>query len=371
MTQNANLLELSKAGVSVWLDDLDRHRIASGNLQELIDTHCVVGVTTNPSIFEKALTSGVAEYVEPLRALAARGATADEAVRELTVEDVTNACDIFLPTYTATHGVNGRVSLEVDPRLANDTAGTVAQARELWSTVNRPNLMIKIPATDAGLPAITEVLSHGISVNVTLIFSTERYEQVLLAWLEGLKQAKANGHGLSKIESVASFFISRVDVLVDAQLDALSTPAAAELRGKAAIANGQLAWATYLEFLKRADWNELASAGANPQRPLWASTGVKDPAYVDTRYVIELVAPNTVNTMPEGTLKAVADHGDVRGDSMSGTEADALKVWADLAALGIDKAEVFDTLETEGVDKFIAAWNQLLTGVTQAFADAR
>lgn len=371
MTQNQNLLDLSKAGVSVWLDDLDRHRIVSGNLQELIDTHCVVGVTTNPSIFEKALTSGVAEYVEPLRALAARGANAEEAVRELTVEDVTNACDIFMSTYTATHGVNGRVSLEVDPRLANDTAGTVAQARELWATVNRPNLMIKIPATDAGLPAITEVLSHGISVNVTLIFSVERYSQVLEAWLEGIKQAHANGHGLSKIESVASFFISRVDVLVDAKLDAIGTPEAAAVRGKAAIANGQLAWATYLEFLKRPDWNELASAGARPQRPLWASTGVKDPAYSDTRYVTELVAPNTVNTMPEGTLKATADHGDVRGDTMSGTENDAHAVWATLAGLGISQAEVFETLETEGVDKFIAAWNQLLSGVTQALADAK
>lgn len=371
MTQNSHLLELSKAGVSVWLDDLDRHRIASGNLQELIDTHCVVGVTTNPSIFEKALTSGVAEYVEPLRALATQGATAEETIRALTVEDVTHACDIFLPTYTATHGVNGRVSLEVDPRLANDTTGTVAQARELWETVNRPNLMIKIPATDAGLPAITEVLSHGISVNVTLIFSTERYEQVLEAWLEGLKQAQANGHGLSKIESVASFFISRVDVLVDSQLDAIGTPDAQTLRGKAAIANGQLAWASYLEFLKRPDWNALNAAGANPQRPLWASTGVKDPAYIDTRYVIELVAPNTVNTMPEGTLKAVADHGEVRGDTMSGTEDDARKVWSELGAVGIDKAQVFRTLETEGVEKFISAWNQLLDGVTKTLSESK
>lgn len=357
----STLEELSAAGVSIWLDDLDRHRIESGNLQSLIDTKYVVGVTTNPSIFEKALTSGVAEYSAQLTSL--KGSDVDTAVRALTVHDVTAACDVFLPTYEASRGVDGRVSLEVDPRLANDTAGTVAQAKELWDLVNRKNLMIKIPATEAGLPAITEVIGSGISVNVTLIFSVERYEQVMHAWLAGLELAARNGLDLSTIESVASFFVSRVDVLVDSQLDAMGTDAAKALRGKAAIANAQLAWDVYCDMTASDRWHILESQHARVQRPLWASTGVKDPAYEDTRYVIELVAPGCVNTMPEGTLNAVADHGVVRGDTVSGTADDARQVWADLEAIGIDRAAVFAQLESEGVEKFIAAWNQLLTAL--------
>lgn len=357
---NSTLQAISDTGVSIWLDDLDRHRIESGNLAELIATKHVVGVTTNPSIFEKALTSGVAEYAEQLAELKSSGANAEQAVRALTVRDVTAACDIFDPVWKTTHGVDGRVSLEVDPRLAHDTQGTTDQALELWNLVNRGNLMIKIPATQAGLPAIAHVLAHGISVNVTLIFSVERYEHVMDAWLTGLEQAAHNGHDLSSIESVASFFVSRVDTLVDSQLTAIGSESALALRGKAAIANAQLAWTAFEEVKASDRWKALESQGAHIQRPLWASTGVKDPAYDDTRYVVELAAPICVNTMPEGTLNAVADHGVSRGDTVTGTQSAALKVWRDLEAVGINRSDVFNTLETEGVDKFIAAWNQLL-----------
>jgi len=371
MTQNPNLKALHEAGVSVWLDDLDRHRIESGNLQELIDTKSIVGVTTNPSIFEKALTSGVAEYKPQLAKLAASGANRDEAVRALTVADVTAACDILTPVWEASGYVDGRVSLEVDPRLANDTAGTIQQAQELWDTVNRPNLMIKIPATLAGLPAITATLASGISVNVTLIFSTARYIQVLDAWLAGLEQAKTNGHDLSRIESVASFFVSRVDTLIDKKLDALGTDDARELRGKAAIANAHLAWQAFVDITSTERWETLKNAGAHVQRPLWASTGVKDPAFDDTRYVMELIAPICVNTMPEATLNAVADHGVVRGDTVTGTASAAKHVWDQLAAIGISADDIFAELEQDGVDKFIAAWEQLLTSLDAALTEAK
>ncbi|NBU31785.1 MAG: transaldolase [Actinobacteria bacterium] len=369
--QNERLAALYEAGVSIWIDDLDRHRIESGNLQQLIDTKSVVGVTTNPSIFEKAMTSGLAEYQPQLAELAISGASAEEAVRALTVHDVSAACDIFLPVWEKSGHVDGRVSLEVDPRLANDTAGTIAQAQELWLAVNRPNLMIKIPATRAGLPAITETLAAGISVNVTLIFSQARYLQVLDAWLAGLEKAEANRHDLSLIESVASFFVSRVDTLVDKELDALGTPQAAAVRGKAAIANAHLAWQAFLEVTAGQRWKDLQSKGAHVQRPLWASTGVKDPTYEDTRYVVELVASNTVNTMPEATLNAVADHGVVRGDTVTGTSATARQVWADLAELGVSADAVFTELETDGVSKFIAAWEQLLASIETALQGAK
>jgi len=368
---NEILDQLSRAGVSIWLDDLDRHRIESGNLQELIESKHVVGVTTNPSIFEKAMASGATEYQGQLAELAASGASAESAVRALTVHDVSAACDIMAPVWADSNHVDGRVSLEVDPRLANDAAGTAAQAKELWQLVSRPNLMIKIPATEAGLPAITETLAAGISVNVTLIFSETRYRQVLEAWLAGLEQAAANGHDLAMIESVASFFVSRVDTLIDKQLDELGTDAAKAVRGKAAIANAHLAWAAFLDVTSSARWQALQEQGAHVQRPLWASTGVKDPAYDDTRYVIELVAPNTVNTMPEATLDAVADHGVVRGDTVTGASSAATQVWADLATLGINADEVFAELEADGVKKFIAAWEQLLTSIDSALKGAK
>ena len=369
--QNDNLVALSNAGVSVWLDDLDRHRIMSGNLANLIASKSVVGVTTNPSIFEKALTSGVSEYSTQLRELAESGASVDEAVRALTVADVQSACDVFADVFQASGGVDGRVSLEVDPRLAHDTDGTIAQAVELWNAVDRPNLLVKIPATKAGLPAIREVLGRGISVNVTLIFSLERYREVMDMWLDGLDLALTHGIDVATIESVASFFVSRVDTLVDAQLQQIGTSEAAQLLGKAALANAHLAWDAYLDVTSSARWSRLAQVGARVQRPLWASTGVKDPSLPDTLYVIELVAPNSVNTMPEATLNAVADHGVVRGDTVTGTADAARVVWAGLEAAGIDRPAVFDTLEREGVDKFIGAWTNLLTSVTSALEAAR
>jgi len=357
--QNANLAALSAAGVSVWLDDLSRERLASGNLAELIATRSVVGVTTNPTIFAGALAKGAA-YDAQVRELVAGGADVDAAVRALTTDDVRHACDVFTDVHTATGGKDGRVSIEVDPRLAHDTEKTATQAVELWETVDRPNVMIKIPATEAGLPAITATIARGISVNVTLIFSVERYRTVMDAYLDGLDQAKANGHDLSSIASVASFFVSRVDTEVDKRLDAIGTPAAVELKGKAALANARLAYGAYEQvFQVGPRWQSLAAAGALPQRPLWASTGVKDPALPDTLYVCELVAPNTVNTMPEKTMNAFADHGEVTGDTVSDTAGAAQEVFNAISAVSVDITDVFLTIENEGVEKFIASWSEL------------
>ncbi|MEV6226288.1 transaldolase [Saccharopolyspora shandongensis] len=367
MTTNPNLKALSEAGVSIWLDDLSRQRISSGNLAELITDQAVVGVTSNPTIFANAL-SNAADYNEKVRELAARGASVDDTVRELTTADVRDAADIFRNVYESTGRVDGRVSLEVDPRLAHDTDRTVAEAIELWKAVDRPNLMVKIPATLAGLPAITRVLAEGISVNVTLIFSVQRYRDVMDAFLAGLEQAKANGHDLAQISSVASFFVSRVDTEIDKRLAKIE--GGEELRGKAAIANARLAYAAYLDVFASERWQALAADGAKAQRPLWASTGVKDPAYSDTRYVDELVAPNTVNTMPEATLKATADHADVRGDLVTGTAAASQQVFDDLAKIGIDLDDVFAVLESEGVEKFEKSWTELLETVGQQLAQA-
>jgi transaldolase len=326
----------------------------------------VRGVTTNPTIFEKAISSGSAAYADQIAQLTRDGASVDQVIRALTTDDVRAACDLFLPVWESTAGSDGRVSLEVDPRLARDTEGTIAQAKELWSIVDRPNLLIKIPATVEGLPAITEVIASGISVNVTLIFSVARYRAVLDAYAQGVELALSRGLDLSTIHSVASFFVSRVDTEVDKRLSTMNTPEAAALRGKAAIANADLAWAACEAFIATDRWKVLAAAGATAQRPLWASTGVKDPSFDDTRYVIELVAPGVVNTMPEATLDAVADHGVFRGDTMSGTFEEASRVWLDLEGLGIEPASVFTTLEDEGVEKFIASWNDLISTVSAA-----
>ena len=358
------LADLSAAGVAVWLDDLSRERLRSGNLAELVRDKEVVGVTTNPSIFQKALSDGAA-YDEQVRDLALRGTDVGEAVRMLTTFDVRWACDELREVYDRTDGVDGRVSIEVDPRVAQDADRTVAEAKALWWLVDRPNLYIKIPATQAGLPAITEVLAAGISVNVTLIFSLERYDAVMDAFLTGLERAQANGHDLSRIGSVASFFVSRVDSEIDKQLGD-----GAPLRGQAAIANARLAYQHYEQVFGADRWKALESAGAKPQRPLWASTGVKDPAYDDTQYVVELVAPGTVNTMPEATLEAVADHGKVRGDTVTSTYADAQKVLDDLAEAGIDYDKVVDQLEAEGVAKFEEAWNDLISSVSEQLEKA-
>ncbi|SDP00131.1 transaldolase [Pedococcus dokdonensis] len=357
MTDNA-LKALADNGVSVWLDDLSRERIETGNLQELIDLG-VVGVTTNPSIFQAALAKGD-RYDADLRSYAAAGDTVDDAVFKLTTEDVRNACDIFMPLYESTNGVDGRVSIEVDPRLAKDTTKTVEQAKQLAEAVGRENVLIKIPATVEGLPAISQVLAEGISVNVTLIFSLDRYRGVMNAFLTGLEQAREAGRDLSKIHSVASFFVSRVDTEIDKRLDALGTDEAKALKGKAGVANARLAYQAYEEVFATPRWRNLADDGANAQRPLWASTGVKDPAYPDTLYVTELVAPNTVNTMPEKTLDAVRDHGEVTGDEVTGAYADAGGVLDALEGLGISYADVTALLEREGVSKFEDAWGELL-----------
>ena len=360
MTQNQNLAALSAAGVSVWLDDLSRDRLQTGNLQELIDTKSVVGVTTNPSIFQSALSSGDA-YDEQINELAARGADVEATIRTVTTDDVRNACDVLAKQYEQSDGVDGRVSIEVDPRMAHDTDKTILQAIDLWKTVDRPNLLIKIPATMPGIPAITAVLAEGISVNVTLIFSVERHRMVMDAYLAGLEKAKEAGHDLSRIHSVASFFVSRVDTEIDKRLESIGSEEAMALRGKAAVANARLAYAAYEEvFLGGDRFSALQSSGARVQRPLWASTGVKNPDYSDTLYVTELVAPNTVNTMPEKTIDAVADHGVVTGDTVTGRAADAQEVFDKLADIGIDLPDVFKVLEDEGVEKFEKSWLELL-----------
>lgn len=360
--------ELSAAGVSIWLDDLSRERLRSGNLETLVRDKHIVGVTTNPSIFAAALAAGDA-YAEGLSALSTAGVTVDEAVTVLTSEDVRQACNILRPVYDATGGIDGRVSIEVDPRLARDTDATIEAATMLHARVDRPNVLIKIPATVEGLPAITEVLAQGISVNVTLIFSIARYRAVMNAVLAGLEAARLRGHDLATIHSVASFFVSRVDTEIDRRLSALGGATALALKGKAAVANARLAYQAYEEVFSTPRWQGLADDGAHPQRPLWASTGVKDPAYSDTLYVTELVAPGTVNTMPEKTLDAVADHGVVTGDTVTGGYADAEQVMEQLEALGISYADVVDVLEREGVEKFEASWAQLLAGVAEALRE--
>lgn len=361
---------LTQAGVSIWLDDLSRQRIESGNLRSLIESKGVVGVTTNPSIFQAALASGDA-YAAQLTDLAAAGASVDEAVFALTTDDVRAACDLFMPVYEATDGVDGRVSIEVDPRLAHDTAATVAAAQALAEAVDRPNVLIKIPATMAGLPAISQTLAAGISVNVTLIFGLDRYRGVMSAFLTGLEQAREAGRDLRTIHSVASFFVSRVDTEIDRRLTDLGTDVALALRGRAAIANARLAYQAYEEVFSTSRWETLAADGGHAQRPLWASTGVKNPAYPDTMYVSELVAPGTVNTMPEATLDAVIDHGEITGDTVTAGYGPASKTLDDLEVLGISYTEVTDLLEREGVEKFVTSWSELRGRVADSLDSSR
>ncbi|MGW3330039.1 transaldolase [Streptomyces rubiginosohelvolus] len=353
------LKRLSDEGVAIWLDDLSRKRITSGNLAELIDQSHVVGVTTNPSIFQKAISSGDG-YEQQLTDLAARKVTVEEALRMITTADVRDAADILRPVFDATDGQDGRVSIEVDPRLAHNTTATVAEAKQLAWLVDRPNTLIKIPATKAGLPAITETIGRGISVNVTLIFSLERYRAVMDAYLAGLEKAKAAGLDLSKIHSVASFFVSRVDTEIDKRLDAIGSDGAKAAKGKSALANARLAYEAYEEVFSSDRWTALDKAQANKQRPLWASTGVKDPSLKDTLYVDDLVAPNTVNTMPEATLEAVADHGEITGNTVAGGYDQARADLDAIKKLGISYDEVVQVLEDEGVEKFEASWNDLL-----------
>jgi transaldolase len=356
---NAILRQLTAEGVSIWLDDISRDRLRTGNLADLVTNWEVRGVTSNPTIFAHAVSQGNA-YDQQLADLAIRGVSREEASRLIAAYDIRWGCDVLRPVYEESEGVDGRVSLEVDPRLAKDTAKTIAEARALWWTVDRPNLFIKIPATLEGLPAITACLAEGISVNVTLIFSLERYGEVIDAFMTGLERAVQAGRDISRLASVASFFVSRVDTEVDRRLDKIGTPEAAAMRGKAAIANARLAYELYEQRIATPRWQALLAAGAKVQRPLWASTSTKDPAYDDTMYVVELVAPDTVNTMPEVTLHATADHAKLRGDTVHGTYDQSRQVFADLAELGISYDDVVKVLEDEGVDKFAVSWNEFL-----------
>lgn len=364
--------DLSAAGVSIWLDDLSRTRIATGNLQHLIETRNVTGVTTNPTIFAGAITNpDDTSYDAQVVELAASGASAEEAVFAATTQDVRDALDVFRPVWEATNHVDGRVSIEVSPDLAHDTEGTVAQAKQLWSKIDRPNLLVKIPATKAGLPAIAQAIGAGISVNVTLIFSLERYADVIDAYLTGLETAKSAGIDLSTIHSVASFFVSRVDTETDKRLTEIGTDAAMALKSKAGLANARLAYELFEKTFAGDRARALIDAGANLQRPLWASTGVKDPALPDTLYVTELVAPGVVNTMPEKTLEATFDHGVVNGDTVTGGYDEAREVFAGLAEVGVDFHDVTEVLEKEGVSKFIDSWHGLLNQVTEGLEAAR
>ncbi|WP_336027488.1 transaldolase [Geodermatophilus sp. FMUSA9-8] len=365
MAQNENLAQLSQAGVAVWLDDLSRDRIRSGNLQSLVDERSVVGVTTNPTIFAAAI-SGSDSYDDQVHALAVRKVSVEEALRTITAADVRDACDLLAPVAQRQPG-DGRVSLEVAPGLAHDTDATAAEAAHLWWLVDRPNLFIKIPATEAGLAAITTSIARGISVNVTLIFSLERYRAVMDAYLSGLEQRLADDADadLTEIASVASFFVSRVDTEIDKRLEKAG---ADQLKGKAALANAQLAYQAYEEVFSSDRWKALEAKGARPQRPLWASTGVKDPSLPDTLYVSELIAPGTVNTMPEKTLQAYADHG-AAGTPVQQTYDDAAAVMKSVADAGVDLDDVFRVLEEEGVQKFVDSWDELTASVKSELQD--
>jgi transaldolase len=365
------LAELSAAGVAVWLDDISRERLVTGGLDRLRRDRHVVGVTSNPTIFAKALSDSD-DYAEQVADLGLRGVDVEEATRMITTMDVRSACDVMRPAYEASGGVDGRISIEVDPRLAyKDADATLAEAKQLWWLVDRENLFIKIPATEKSVPAITATLALGISVNVTLIFSLSRYEDVMEAFFAGMEQAVANGHDVSKMASVASFFVSRMDTEVDKRLDKIGTPEAQALHGKAAIANAQLAYELYEKTFSGDRWQALAARGVKPQRPLWASTSTKNPAYRDVMYVEELVAPGVVNTMPEATIHAFADHGEVERGVVTGSYAQAHKVLDDLAALGVDYDDVVDTLEREAVDKFEASWLEMISSVRTQIEGAR
>jgi transaldolase len=369
-----HLQELSDQGVSVWLDDISRLRLSSGGLADLVTNRHVVGVTSNPTIFAKAV-SAAEDYNEQVKDLAIRGVDLEEAVRAITTYDVRWACDVLREVYDSTDGQDGRVSIEVDPRLAHHTEATTAEARALWWLVDRPNVMIKIPATKEGLAAITSATSEGISVNVTLIFSLGRYRAVMDAYLAGLEQAHSKGVDLASIRSVASFFVSRIDTEVDKRLDALADTEHADeakaLRSKAAVANARLAYQAFEEVFSSERWAPLEKSGAHLQRPLWASTSVKDPDLPDTMYVVDLVAKETVNTMPEATIEATADHGEIDGDQVTPNYADAQQVLDRLEKIGISYDDVVQVVEDEGVDKFEKSWQELLDTVRTELEKAR
>jgi transaldolase len=357
--------EILSAGTSIWLDDLSRSKLTGldpHSLPHRIKNDGVRGVTTNPSIFGAAIV-GADEYAADIASLS--GKSVEEVVRTLTTDDVRVACDLFHEIYSASKGVDGRVSIEVDPRLAHKTQETIDEGLALHALVGRPNVMIKVPATKAGLPAITALIGKGVSVNVTLIFSNERYSEVIDAFIAGMVQAKSAGLDLSSIHSVASFFISRIDSAVDKELKALGNE---DLLGKVAVANAHRAYALFLEKFSSASWKDLEASGALVQRPLWASTGVKDPAYSDTLYIDTLVAPHTVNTMPQSTLDAFLDHGSVKSDAITSQLENASQILASLSAIGISLGEITDALEADGVKKFEDAWISLLADVKKVMA---
>lgn len=347
--------DLKKVGTSTWLDDLSRDRLTSGNLKELLSSKSIVGVTTNPSIFAAAMGKGTA-YDEQIGELKQSGSSVDDGVYTMAIKDVQDACDLFAEIYKESDGKDGRVSIEVDPRISADRDATLTQAKNLWERVNRPNVMIKIPATKGSMPAISDALAEGISVNVTLIFSVPVYRSVVAAYIDGIKRAAENGHDVSKIHSVASFFVSRVDTEVDKRLDAIGTPEALALKGKAGIANAHRAYAAFEDLFKDADLPE----GAHVQCPLWASTGVKNPDYPQDMYVTELAGPDTVNTMPEKTIDAAIEGNGIHGDTLTGKGDEAEELFQKLSTLGIDFDDVFQVLEREGVEKFVQAWEELL-----------
>lgn len=357
------LAQISEAGVAVWLDDLSRERLKNDSLAKLIEDDKVVGVTTNPSIFSAAISKSDL-YIDDITSNSEK--TVEEIITTLTTDDVRNACDLFTKTFKNSNGLDGRVSIEVDPRFARDTKSTIAQGKQLWAIINRPNLLIKVPATLEGLPAITELISQGISVNVTLIFSVYRYKQVLDAFVSGLEKRLASGKAITDIYSVASFFISRIDSEVDKQL-----PIDSELRGSIAIANAIVAYDAYQTFEKNQRWQNIALKGGNLQRPLWASTGVKDPAYDPTRYVMLLVAQNTVNTMPQATLDAVRNAGIFSGDTITPNILKAKSSLAKLALLGIDLQKITESLERDGVAKFETAWLELMDTIKTVVGNSK
>lgn len=353
---------LNVAGVSPWLDQISRAMLDGGDLQRHVDENAICGVTSNPSIFAAAIT-GSDDYDEQVGELASRGASAEEIIRTLMADDLRRACDVLAPIHEDSDGRDGFVSVEVTPTLAHDTDATVAEARDWSKTIDRPNLLVKVPATEAGLPAIEQLIAEGISVNVTLIFSLERYKAVMEAHIAGLARAQGDGLDVSKISSVASFFISRMDVEVDQRLDDIGTSQALALKGTTAIANGRLAYEAFLDTYRGEQWQELAARGARVQRPLWASTGTKDPEYSDILYVDSFVVPHTVNTMPMPTVEAYQDHGGLP-EAFGPTEiALAHRTLAEMDAVGVDYDDVMDVLETEGVDKFIAAWDEVVSDV--------
>lgn len=358
--------QISHAGTSIWLDDLSRSKITGEDAHSLpyrIAHNNVVGVTTNPSIFNSAISHG-AEYASSIEGL--KGRNVEEVVQILTTDDVRSACDLFAPVFHSSLGVDGRVSIEVDPRLAHNSEESIKQGRELWKIVDRPNVMIKIPATLEGLDAITALLADGINVNVTLIFSVERYVKVFDAFMKGLELRLAAGRSIDQVTSVASLFVSRVDTAVDALLKAQNSPEATALLGEAALANAVLTYEAFEMQAATPRWKSLESHGARIQRPLWASTGVKDPSYTDTRYVLELVAPNTVNTMPQATLDAVIDHGVIQEVTLDSRYAKSHAILAALEEVGVSMDDVTDDLEKDGVKKFADAWNELLANVEKA-----